>query len=126
MGQELQRRAPGTVARQPDPSWPTVARTTVRLWLDRHYRRRAGRRRLMLLISALAAMALGAGVTLVFTQPEHRTATMPAGASSSSDALQLAAAARQQASAWVDREVASNIVVACDLEMCTELQRNGF
>jgi hypothetical protein len=126
MGQELQRRAPGTVAHQPDPSWPAVARTTARLWLDRHYRRRAGRRRLMLLISALAAMALGAGVTLAFTQPEHGTAAMPVGATSSSSALQLAAAARQQASAWVDREVASSIVVACDLEMCTELQRNGF
>ena len=40
MGQELQRRAPGTVAHQSDPSWPTVVRTTARLWLDRHYRRR--------------------------------------------------------------------------------------
>ena len=126
MGQELQRRAPGTVAHQSDPSWPTVARTTARLWLDRHYRRRAGRRRLVLLISALAAMGLGAGVTLAFTQPDHGTATMQVSATSSAGGLQLAAAARQRASAWIDREVASNIVVACDLEMCTELQRSGF
>src|SRR5690348_11685632 len=126
MGQELQRRAPGTAAHQSDPSWPTVARTTARLWLDRHYRRRAGRRRLVLLISALAAMGLGAGVTLAFTQPNHRTATMQVSAASSAGGLQLAAAARQRASAWIDREVASNIVVACDLEMCTELQRSGF
>jgi hypothetical protein len=124
MGQELQRRAPGTVARQADPSWPTVARTTARLWLDRHFRRRAGRRRLMLLVSVLVAMAFGAGLTLAFTQPGHRTATMPA--SATSGALRLAAAARQRASAWVDREVASNIVVGCDLEMCGELQRSGF
>ena len=32
MGQELQRLTPGTVSRA-DPSWPTVAGTTVRLWL---------------------------------------------------------------------------------------------
>src|SRR5512142_3152563 len=126
MGQEHQRRAPGTVAHQSDPSWPTVARTTARLWLDRHYRRRAGRRRLMLLVSALVAMAFGAGLTLAFTQPGHRTTTMPVSATSSTDALRLAAAARQRTSAWVDREVASNIVVGCDLEMCGELQRSGF
>lgn len=80
----------------------------------------------MLLVSALAAMALGAGLTLAFTQPGHRTATMPVSATSSTDALRLAAADRQRASAWVDREVASNIVVGCDLEMCGELQRSGF
>jgi hypothetical protein len=125
MGQ-LQRRTPGTVARQSDPSWPTVARTTARLWLDRHYRRRAGRRCLMILISALAAMAVGAGVTLAFTQPDRGTTTVQVSTTSSTAALQLAAAARQRASAWIDREVASNIVVGCDLEMCTELQRSGF
>src|SRR2546423_15015324 len=69
MGQELQRRTPGTVARA-DPSWPTVAGTTVRLWFDRHYGRRARRRSLVLALSALGAMALGAGVTLAFTQRE--------------------------------------------------------
>ena len=125
MGQELQRRAPATVARQSDPSWPTVARTTARLWLDRHYRRRAGRRRLVLVLSALVAMALGAGVTLAFTQPDQGTATKQVSATSSADGLQLAAAARQQASAWISREVASDIVVGCDLEMCDELQRSG-
>jgi hypothetical protein len=126
MGQELQRRAPGTVARQSDPSWSTVARTTARLWLDRHYRRRAGRRRLVLLLSALMTMAFGAGLTLAFTQPDHGTATAPVSATSSANALQLAAAARQQTSAWIDRDVASNIVVGCDLEMCNELQKSGF
>src|SRR5438270_769224 len=66
MGQELQRRAPGTVARQSDPSWPTVARTTARLWLDRHHPGRAGRRRLVLLISALLAIAsFGSGAERV-------------------------------------------------------------
>lgn len=123
MGQELQRRSPGTVARQPDPPWSAVAKTTMRLWLDRHYRRRAGRRRLVLLLSALVAMALGAGVTLAFTQPDHGTAG-PAKATSATP--QLAAAARQQASAWITREVASDITVGCDPVMCNELQRSGL
>ena len=126
MGQELQRRTSGTVAQQADPSWLTVARTTARLWLDRHYRRRAGRRRLVLLLSALMAMALGAGVTLVFTQPGRGNTSAQARAAPGTNALQLAAADRQRAAAWIAREVASNIVVGCDLEMCNELQKSGF
>jgi hypothetical protein len=122
MGQELQRRTPGTVARA-DPSWPTVASTTVRLWFDRHYRRRGGRRSLVLVLSALVAMALGAGVTLAFTQREapstHVTRHVP-------NAIQVAQADRQQAAGWIAREVASNIVVGCDLQMCNQLQKSGF
>ena len=122
MGQELQRRTPGTVARA-DPSWPTVASTTVRLWFDRHYRRRGGRRSLVLLLSALVAMAFGAGVTLAFTQREapstHIARHVP-------NAIQVAQADRQQAAGWIAREVASNIVVGCDLQMCNQLQKSGF
>ena len=125
MGQELQRHTPGTVARQADPSWPTVAGTTVRLWLDRHYRRRPGRRRLVILASALLAMALGAGVTLAFTQREFSQSPAQ-GAAEGSNALRVAAADRHQAAAWVAREVASNIFVACDMEMCSELQKSHF
>jgi len=97
----------------------------MRLWLDRHYRRRAGRRRLVLLLSALVAMALGAGVTLAFTQPGHGSVTRLK-ATPGADSLQLAAAARQQASAWITREVGSDITVGCDLMMCGELQKSGF
>src|SRR6201987_897648 len=122
MGQELQRRTPGTVTRA-DPSWPAVASTTVRLWFDRHYRRRAGRRRLVIVLSALLAMALGAGVTLAFTQRE--TGTTGSG-THAPNAIQVAQADRQQAAGWIAREVASNIVVACDLEMCNQLQKSGF
>jgi hypothetical protein len=122
MGQELQRRTPGTVTRA-DPSWPAVASTTVRLWFDRHYRRRAGRRRLVLALSALVAMALGAGVTLAFTQPG--TGSTPSGPHAP-NAIQVAQADRQHAAGWIAREVASNIVVACDLEMCNQLQKSGF
>ena len=92
MGQELQRRTPATVTRA-DPSWPAVASTTVRLWFDRHYRRRAGRRRLVLVLSALVAMALGAGVTLAFTQRE--TGSTPSG-THALNAIQVAQADRQK------------------------------
>ena len=41
----------------------------MRLWLERHHRYPAGRRRLLVFVlSALVAMALGAGVTLAITQ----------------------------------------------------------
>jgi hypothetical protein len=122
MGQELQRRAPGTVSRA-DPSWPTVASTTVRLWFDRHYRRRTGHRRLVIAVSALAAMALGAGVTLAFTQRD--SGTVQAG-KHSPNTIQAAQADRQQAAGWITREVANDVIVACDLEMCNQLQKSGF
>jgi hypothetical protein len=127
MGQELQRRTPETVARKVEPSWPTVASTTLRLWMDRHFRRRPGRRRLVLLLSALVAMALGAGVTLSFTQRDHGDVSTRSGSvSQGANALQVAAADRRNAASWIAREVAPNIVVACDSEMCNELQKNNF
>ena len=122
MGHELQRRTPATVTRA-DPSWPAVASTTVRLWFDRHYRRRAGHRRLVIVLSALVAMALGAGVTLAFTQRDTGSA---GSGTHAPNAIQVAQADRQQAAGWIAREVASNIVVACDLEMCNQLQKSGF
>ena len=75
------------------------------------------------MVSALVAMALGAGVTLAFTQQE--TGSTRAGAHAP-NAIQVAQADRQQAAGWIAREVASNIVVGCDLEMCNQLQKSGF
>ncbi len=100
----------------------------MRLWLERHHRYPVGRRRrLAFVLSALVAMALGAGVTLAFTQrgPE------PAVSQSSSpvpgtNALQAAAADRHQAAVWITQQVASSVVVGCDPEMCNELQQSGF
>ncbi len=122
MGHELQRRTPARVTRA-DPSWPAVASTTVRLWFDRHYRRRAGHRPLVLVLSVLVAAALGAGVTLAFTQRETGSTRA---ATHAPNAIQVAEADRQQAAGWIAREVASNVVVACDLQMCNQLQKSGF
>src|SRR5208282_451068 len=128
MGQELSRRTPATPARQAEPSWSAVASTTVRLWLERHHRYPVGRRRrLVLVLSALVAMALGAGVTLAFTQRGPEQAVSPPGHSGpASNALQVAAADRHQAAVWIAQQVASSVVVACDPEMCNELQNSGF
>ena len=128
MGQELQRRAPVTPARREEPSWPTVASTTVRLWLDRHRRPPAvRRRRLVLVLSALLAVALGAGVTLAFTgRGPANTASRPSSPAQSPNALQAAATARHQAAAWIGQQVASSVLVGCDPEMCNELQSGGF
>ena len=128
MGQELSRRTPATPARQAEPSWSAVASTTVRLWLERHHRHPAGRRRrLVFVLSALVARALGAGVTLAFTQRGPEQAASPPGNSGpASNALRVAAADRHQAAGWIAQQVASSVVVACDPEMCNELQNSGF
>ena len=100
----------------------------MRLWLERHHRYPVGRRRrLVLVLSALVAMALGAGVTLAFTQRGPEQAASPPGNSGpASNALQVAAADRHQAAVWIAQQVASSVVVACDPEMCNELQNSGF
>ncbi len=125
MGQELQRRTRATPARQAEPSWPTVAGNTVRLWLDRHSGRGSGRRRLVLLLSGLVAMALGAGVTLAFTQ-QSPAAAPPGHPARGANALQLAATDRHQTARWIAQQVAGDVVVSCDPEMCMELQKSGF
>ena len=79
------------------------------------------------MLSALVAMALGAGVTLAFTQQGPEQAAPPPGKSGpASDALRVAAADRHQAAVWIAQQVASSVVVACDPEMCNELQNSGF
>ena len=129
MGQELSRHTPAASARQAEPPWRAVVSTTVRLWLERHHRWYpvGGRRRLVFGLSALVAMALGAGVTLAFTQRGPEQAASPPGNSGpASNALRVAAADRHQAATWIAQQVASSVVVACDPEMCSALQQSGF
>jgi hypothetical protein len=123
-------------SRQLDPSWPSVAATTIRLWLERHGRgdqRSASRRqRGVLVLSAVAAMALGALVTLAFTHTGQKTApaaasdaaasAAPSGAAPSTNALQVAAANRSQAAAWIAQQVLPGTVIGCDPEMCAALE----
>lgn len=115
-----------------DPSWPTVAATTVRLWLERHGRGRqpptSRRQRGVLLLSAVAAVALGALVTLAFTHTGQQKPASTAAGNAAADAapgtnpLQTAAANRSQAAAWIAQQVLPGTVIECDPEMCSALE----
>ena len=117
-----------------DPSWATVAVTTWRLWLQRHTNRgrrsTTRRQRGVLVLSAVAAMALGALVTLAFTHQGSRQASKtassqprPASADQSTPAaLQLAAANRNQAAAWIAQQILPSVLIGCDPLMCQALE----
>lgn len=109
-----------------DPSWPTVAATTVRLWFERHGGRQSTSRRQrgVLVLSAIVAMALGALVTLAFTHQgqQKSPAAAPSGTIPSTSSLQVAAADRSQAAAWIAQQVLPGTVIGCDPEMCAALE----
>jgi hypothetical protein len=136
MSQEIERRTRGTLSQRSEPrsepSWRTVAGTTVRLWLARHHvvnQRPAGPgRRLVVVLSALAAVALGAGLTLAVTGTNQQASpgTRPADPAQSPTLLQQAADNRLAAAKWVAAQVSTSEIVSCDLEMCGEVQNNGF
>jgi hypothetical protein len=114
-----------------DPSWATVAATTWRLWLQRHTnsgRRSAVRhQRGVLVLSAVVAMALGALVTLAFThqgQQASRTASSPppSAAQNTPAGLQIAAANRGQAAAWIAQQILPSVLIGCDPLMCQALE----
>lgn len=128
MGEQHQGFTPGTSR---DPSWATVAVTTWRLWLQRHThrgRRPASRRqRGVLVLSAAAAMALGALVTLAFThqgEQAQKTSSVRSAdpAPSTPSALQTAAANRSQAADWIAQQMLPSVLIGCDPLMCQALQ----
>jgi hypothetical protein len=100
----------------------------MRLWLQRHHivgQSPAGRRRrLIVVLSALVAMAFGAGVTLAFTSTSQHAATPPRPKGAS--ALQVATENRHDAAVWVASQVSQSVIVSCDPQMCPELQSAGF
>jgi hypothetical protein len=113
-----------------DPSWASVAGTTLRLWWQRHTRRgrpSSRRQRGIVVLSAAVAMAVGALVTLAFArqgeQPQNastvRSTDPSAGATS---ALEVAAANRNQAAAWIARQILPSALIGCDPLMCQALE----
>jgi hypothetical protein len=106
----------------------TVAATTWRLWLQRHSGRSTSRHhRGVLVLSAVAAMALGALVTLAFThegQQASKTASPPSAnaAPSSPNGLQVAAANRSQAATWIAQQILPSVLIGCDPLMCQALE----
>jgi hypothetical protein len=115
-----------------NPSWSHVVVTTMRLWFERH-RGTAQRkeltvrsRRLLIALSAIAAMAAGALLTLAFTQDGPKAASpQPSYAANSPSMLQIAAANRAQAAGWIADQILPSAIIGCDSEMCSSLQAAG-
>jgi hypothetical protein len=124
--------------RRLDPSWPAVAATTVRLWLERHNhnhnhnggnpggarRQTAGRHRVVLVLSAIIAMAIGALVTLAVTTQQTHTSppAQPGKAAQGAGSLQIAQQNRADAATWIARQVLPGTIIACDPLMCSALE----
>jgi hypothetical protein len=123
---------PRAGVRRPEPSWPTVIATTVRLWLHRHPvagLKVAGWRLLALVAcavlavsAAIAAVAIGSSTT---TTTSARLSGQAKSGSQISASLQAATATRTSAAQWIAAQVGPNAIVACDPAMCAALQASG-
>src|SRR6202041_2781965 len=131
MGEQQHGRTP---AGRGAPSWATVAVTTLRLWRQRHTRRGRGsasrRRRGVLALSAVLAMAVGVLVTLAFTgkgESAQQASSVHSGdpAPSTPSALQTAAANRNQAADWIAQQMLPSVLIGCDPLMCQALSAAG-
>jgi hypothetical protein len=128
MGEQQHSLTQGTSG---DPSWATVAANTVRLWRQRRrHQNRRRRQRGVLVLSAVAAMGLGALITLAFThqgeQAQKASSAQPTepapSTPSTPSALQIAAANRDQAAAWIAHQVLPSVLIGCDPLMCQALE----
>jgi hypothetical protein len=117
-----------------NPSWSQVVATTMRLWFQRHRGTAEGKeltarsRRLLFALSAIAAMAAGALITLAFTRDAPKAASPQpsfAAHNTSPTTLQIAAANRTQAAAWIASQILPSAIIGCDSEMCNSLQAAG-
>jgi hypothetical protein len=121
---------PHIQAQRPEPSWPTVIATTVRLWVDRH--RVAGMKvtsRRLLGLLATCVIVASAAVVGVFLAVQTPSATLHEQANSDSQSavsLQAATATREASARWIAAQVGSSAIVACDPAMCAALQASGL
>jgi len=97
--------------------------TTVRLWAQRRLGRwwPAQARWRVVVVAALVAVVFAAGAVTVALSGIAGLGGQGAGR----PALAAAAAARQQAAAWVASQVSADAIVACDPAMCAVLQARG-
>jgi hypothetical protein len=129
-GTQLARQAGASVAPRPAPevapSWPQVLGTTVRLWA---VRRRTWWRVIGATVVVLVVFAAG-GLTVALLRNNGSGSAARGGSAPSGTPglaqVQAAAAARQQAAAWVTAQVSHSAVVSCDPAMCAALQARGF
>jgi hypothetical protein len=122
------------------PPWPTVIKTTFRLWLARRTAARLlgeTRRWPLILLSVVMIAGLAAALAVVLVdqpgpaavaQPGKPGVTRP---SSSSDpaptqpGVQASTLVRGQAADWVAQQVSPDAIVSCDPAMCSVLQAHG-
>lgn len=122
---EQPRRLPQA---RPDPSWPRVIATTIRLWLQRRLRRARGAwdtavSRPRLLAATLAvAILVAAGLAVALSRGGTKTPRQHDGA----NPVLAAQAARGQAAAWISQQVGRGTLVSCDPVMCSVLLAHGF
>ena len=126
-----------TRARRPEPSWPVVIATTLRLWLERHPvfgGRGTRRRRAVVALAAVALVVLGGLGALtvravtghVVTSASSVSARGSKPSSLTAAALGASAATRGEAAAWIAVQVAPSAIVACDPAMCAALAADGL
>jgi hypothetical protein len=133
VGEQNQRLMPRSAAPPGVPSWPTVIRTTIRLWLARRRASARRRRRLLLAVVAgcVAAAVAVAALWLGFGRPAGQRDTVRRDAAARTygqEALTAVAIAltRAQAAEWIAQQVSPGTVVACDPDMCPVLAANGL
>ena len=140
MGEKGHDLAPVRSARRPEPSWPTVIKTTLRLWLERRKTARRARvspRRRSLL--ALAVLLLAGLVAALVGFDLARPGSTPAAAqrsaaqrsaaqrsaAPSAATLQATALTRGQAGDWIAQQLSPAAIVSCDPAMSSVLQAHG-
>jgi hypothetical protein len=123
--------------RRPEPSWPVVIATTLRLWLERHpvFGGRGTRRRhAMVALAAVALLVLGGlGAWTVRAVTGRAVTASPSAAARGSEPASLSAAAlgasaatRDEAATWIAAQVTASAIVACDPAMCAALAADGL
>jgi hypothetical protein len=112
-----------------NPSWAAVVVNTIRLWRKRHQpqgvRSLTRWQRGVMILCAVLAMGVGAVVTLAFTQSGRHAGQPSAQPTNPANALQAAAANRNQAASWVAQQVLPSVLIGCDPLMCKSLQAAG-
>lgn len=117
----------------PPPSWPTVLRTTIRLWFERR-RQRAGqanrpkrsRWRLAGLIGLVIVVFAAGALTMRLTGRNSPAASGHPARRATGGTVAAAAKTRSAAAAWVTTQVSHGAIVACDPVMCNVLRQHGF
>jgi len=109
-----------------------VLATTIRLWWQRRGR---GGRSVIAAVAVIIVLGVGTVLALGLTSGTGRgpgqAAATPSASASHSPALspaeaQAAATARAAAASWVAQQITPGAVVACDAQMCTDLEQAGL